>query len=274
MVSYAIFLFYQFSPIGVALGLYGWWRGRPLAPDLWHSALALYLVYLLFGLLYRVSDQFAFFLGAHIFWAVAMGMGVAHLAGRLSPWRRRWLAAGLALHIALMPFLYAISPTALRAAGITETEFGIPQVGNGVRDGLAYYLDPNKRGDRQAYAFGQEVLQQLPPQTLVIAEWYVDTDEYFILRYFAAVEGMRPDVQIVGWPTVDPFLFNSQLAVQQVEEALGRRPVYLASLSQAYYAAETLLQRFCVVPQDHLYRVYMPGEVGSEGCLSPDDAAE
>ena len=273
-LSYTTFLFFQFSPVGVALGLYGWWQGRRLAPALWCVALALYLVYLIFGLVYRVSDQFAFFLGAHLFWAVAMGMGVAQLANRFSSSRRRWLATGLALHVALMPVLYAISPGALRAAGITETEFGIPQVGNDVRDGLTYYLDPNKRGDRQAYAFGQEVLQQLPPQSLVIAEWYVDTDEYFILRYFAAVEGMRPDVEIVGWPTVDPFQFDSQLAVQQIQDALGQRPVYLASLSEEYYAAESLLQRYCVVPQDRLYRVYMPGEASNEACLSVEEAAE
>src|SRR5690606_3810444 len=128
---------------------------------------------------YRVSDQFAFFLGAHVFWAAGMALGVAQVACALTTRRRRWLAAALALHVLLMPALYALAPDALRSAGITETEFGIPQVGIGVRDGLAYYLDPNKVGDREAYQFGKDVLGHLPPDALVIAEWYVDTDEYF-----------------------------------------------------------------------------------------------
>lgn len=274
ILSYVIFLFYQFSPVGVALGLVGLWQGRRLAPDFWRAALALYVVYVSFGLVYRVSDQFAFFLGAHLFWAVAMGIGVVHLVKRFAAARRRWLALGLALNVLLMPALYAAAPRALRAAGVTETSFGIPQVGNGVRDGLNYYLNPNKRGDRQATVFGRDVLQRLPPQALVIAEWYVDTDEYFILRYFIAVEGMRPDVEVAGWPTVDPFQFDPRLAVRRVEEAVQERPVYLASLSNGFYASEILLQRYCIVPQDHLYRLYISGDAAGATCLTPDDAVE
>ncbi len=278
VVSYLVFLFYQFSPLGVALGLYGWWRGRrrrpKLASQFWRAALALYVVYLGFGLVYQVSDQFAFFLGAHVFWAAAMAMGAAQLIERLAPSKQRWLVAALALNVVLMPVVYAVAPATLRAAGVTETAFGIPQVGNGVRDGLNYYLNPNKRGDQEAYDFGEEVLQQLPPQSLVVAEWYVDTDEYFILRYFIAVEGVRRDVEVAGWPTVDPFQFEAQLAAQRVDEALPQRPVYLASLSDSFYGAANLLQRYCIVREDHLYRVYETPESAGASCLPASAAAE
>lgn len=265
LLSYVIFLFYQFSPLGVALGLYGWWVGHRSARRLWMRALALYGVYLAFGLLYRVSDQFAFFLGSHLFWAVAIGMGLARLAKRFSRSRRRWLAGAMALHVVAMPLLYATAPSLLRASGVTEETFGIPQIGTGARDGLAYYLDPNKRGDRAAYDFGRQTLQHLPPDALIVAQWYVDTDEYFVFRYFVAVEGLRPDVEVAGWPTVDPFSFNPRLALQKIATALPQRPVYLASLSEEFYAAPALAQRYCIVPQHNLYRVYQRGQM--DNCL-------
>ena len=269
IVSYLIFLFYQFLLLGVLLGIYGWLVGRHPYPALWNKAAAFYLVYLAFGLLYRVSDQFAFFLGAHIFWAVAIGMGIAQLEVKVWPDRRRLLAVILALPILLMPLFYDAAPDLLRRVGVTEEIFGVPQVGSGVRDGLAYYINPNKQGDVTADAFGRQVLNNLPPESVVVAEWYTDTDEYFVLRYFMAVEGLRPDIELVTWTTQDPFTFDSGQVVQLVAEELPHRPVYLASLSEEFYAASTLLAEYCIVAQDHLYRVY-PRDAGVERpCLRP-----
>lgn len=268
-VAYVTFLVYQFNPVGVALGIYGWWAGRRSYPTLWRQAAALYLVYLAFGLVYAVSDQFAFFLPAHVFWAAAIGMGAAELLARTQARRRRWIGAGLGLLVVVMPPFYDTAPSLLRAAGMTEEAFGIPQVGTGVRDGLDYYLNPNQRGDRAAYEFGKETLAALPADAVVIAEWYTDTDEYFVFRYFAAIEGMRPDVDVIGWPTVDPFTFDPEMAAATVAAQSRRRPVYLASLSEEFYAASALAERFFIVPELHLYRAY-PREEGEERpCLSP-----
>jgi hypothetical protein len=270
MLSYLIFLLYQFNPLGAALGVYGWIHGRRAFPGLWRKTVALYTVYLVFGLVYRVSDQFAFFLGAHLFWAVALGMGAAGLLRTRLVARRRALAAGLALLVLVMPPLYGAAPGLLRAAGVDEAEFGVPQIGTGVRDGLAYYLDPNKRGDHGAEAFGRSVMENLPAGALVLAEWYVDTDEYFVLRYFSVVERLRPDVEIVGWPLEDPFRFDPALAHAAIAAALPARPVYLASLSAQFYAAPDLLARYCIVSEFKLYRVYPRAEAGQRPCLPPD----
>ncbi|MDX1688565.1 MAG: DUF2723 domain-containing protein [Candidatus Promineifilaceae bacterium] len=275
IVAYVTFLVYQFNPAGVALGVYGWWAGRRSFPTLWKQAAALYAVYLAFGVVYAVSDQFAFFLPAHVFWAGAMGMGAARWLARVGNKGRRWAAAGLALLVVVMPPLYEVAPDLLRAAGVTEEAFGIPQIGSGVRDGLDYYLNPNRRGDRAAYAFGRETLQALPAEAVIIAEWYTDTDEFFVFRYFAAIEGVRPDVEVVGWPTVDPFAFDAAMAVAMVEEHVGRRPVYLASLSEEFYGASTLAERYCIVPEDNLYRIYVREEEATAApkvgrpCVSP-----
>ena len=179
------------------------------------------------------------------------------------------MAAGLLLSILSMPLIYGAAPGALRAAGISEESFGIPIIGAGVRDGLDYYLNPNRRGDRTAYDFGRQTLAALPADALVIAEWYVDTDEYFTFRYFGAVEGMRPDVDILGWPTVDPFAFDPALVIETVERALKTRPVYLASLDDRFYAVSTLAQRYCIVAEHNLYRIYSSPEAAAPACLDP-----
>ncbi|MFN2136579.1 MAG: protein O-mannosyl-transferase family [Candidatus Promineifilaceae bacterium] len=270
LLSYLIFLFYNFLLLGVFLGLYGWWAGRLPYPLLWAKALAGYLVYLIFGLVYQVSDQFAFFLAAHLFWAIALGLGLA-LAGRAaaSGRRQRLLYALFALSILLTPLFYHLAPGLLRAAGVDEAAFGVPLIGSGVRDGLAYYIDPNKAGDHAAETFGHETLASLPPDALVIAEWYTDTDEYFVLRYYAAVEGLRPDVTVLGWPTADPFSFDSALVTDTVAANITARPIYLASLSEQFYAAPRLLDQTCIVPEHNLYRVYPLEEAASRSCLPP-----
>ncbi len=271
--TYLMYLFYQFGPFGVALGVYGFWKGRSAHPRLWGIAVSFYAVYTAFGLAYQVSDQFAFFLGSHVFFAGAMALGAALLLEKLSEALRKWLPVGLALLVVAMPPLYGVVPGWFRAAGITDEAFGIPVVGVGVRDGLDFYLNPNRHGDEAAYRFGAGTMESLPPDAVVIAQWYTDTDEYFVLRFFAAVEGQRPDVEIDGWPREEPIDFDSDIAVARVDSALAEgRAVYLASLSERYYQASALAARYCIAPEGNLYRVHeeSPAEGAAAGldCVS------
>lgn len=272
VVTYLIFLVYQFNPLGVGLGVVGFARGGQTHAALWQKAVALYAVYALFGLVYQVADQFAFFLGAHLFFAAGMALGADFLLVEVWPARQRLLAAVYTASVLIMPLLYSAAPDLLRAGGIDDAAFGVPQIGTGMRDGLAYYVIPSKRGDTAAADFGREVLDNLPPDALLLAEWYVDTDEYFVLRYFAVVEGLRADVEILGWPTEDPFSFDPALAVTAVDTAVTTRPVYLASLSEEFYAASDLLARYCIVPEHGLYRVLARADGVERPCLPPEAA--
>jgi hypothetical protein len=179
------------------------------------------------------------------------------------------LTAGLLLAVLVMPLAYEGTPGLLRAAGLSEEAFGIPRIGTGVRDGLAYYLTPNKSGDNAASDFGRDALSAIPENAVIVAEWFTDTDEYFVLRYFTAVEGLRPDVEIISWPLEDPFSFDPLLVIKEIEMSIGDRPVFLASLSDEFYAASTIVERYCVVPENGLYRVYLSDEAAERSCLSP-----
>jgi hypothetical protein len=272
ITSYLIFLSYQFGPLGIGLGIYGWWQGRGRYASLWRISIVSYTVYLLFGIVYAVSDQFAFFLAAHVFWAVAIGMGIARAEETLADSKRRVLWAVLILALLVVPLAYEATPGLLRAAGLSDEAFGIPSIGTGVRDGLTYYLTPSKVGDNAAAEFGLEALSAIPEDAVIVAEWFADTDEYFVLRYFAAVESLRPDVEIIGWPLEDPFSFDPELVVAQVKSTVGDRPVYLASLSDEFYAASTIVEQYCVVMENGLYRVYLPDQALDKSCLGPASA--
>lgn len=255
-LTYLMFLAYQFSPIGLIAGVFGFFQRGKETGGLWGKVLAFYLVYTVFGVFYRVSDQFAFFLTSHVFFGISIGLGLQALWLKLPAARRQGLYAACGLLTLALPFLYSRTPVLARSFGVTDEAFGIPQIGTGTRFGLAYYLDPNKRADTEAYEFGRDFFQRAPRDALIIAEWYADTDEYFILRYFAQVEARRPDIEIVGWPLEAPFTFDPRLAVRLVDEQVTERPVYLASLDETFYQASVLANRYCIVPELNLYRVY------------------
>ncbi len=256
LLTYMMFLAYQFNPVLLVIGGYGFLRTQRVSGSLWLKLLAFYLVYTVFGIFYRVSDQFAFFLISHVFFGISIALGLNDLISKFSPPWRKGLYAGFGLLILTMPLLYSQLPMFAKNIGITDQSLGIPQIVTDTRYGLAYYMDPNKRADTEAYLFGQEFFLRAPRDALVIAEWYTDTDEYFVLQYFSTVESLRPDIEIVGWPMEDPFNFNTNLAVRLVEEEVQNRPVYLASLSEEFYNAGFLMTRYCIVPELNFYRVY------------------
>ncbi len=273
LLTYAAFLTFQFGPIGIMLGLLGIRRVFVNSEHASRKVFAFFIVFMLFGVLYRVTDQFAFFLTSYVFFAILMATGASHLLAALRTNSRFILTFILFLTILLTPPFYRLVPQLARQNGIGDSLLGIPQIGTGLRDGFAYYIDPNKRGDFNAYDFGHETITSLKPNAVVIAEWYADTDEYFILRYFHNVEGLRPDVTILGWPTDDPFSFDSQLVLNTVEDSLPERPVYLASLSEKFYSASTLIETYCVVPENNLYRLYEKSDT-TLPCLSLDSITD
>ncbi|MBL8100972.1 MAG: DUF2723 domain-containing protein [Anaerolineales bacterium] len=273
LLNYLLFLVLQFGPIGVILGVIGIRRIFANTDPHVRKIIACFIVFTFFGILYRVTDQFAFFLTSHVFFAMLMGVGLNHILKTLQEKLRLILTSILILTILLTPPFYHSIPRLAELNGVDDSFLKIPQIGTGVRNGFAYYLDPYKRGDFNAYHFGRETISNLAPNSIVVAEWYTDTDEYFVLRYFNKVEGLRSDVIILGWPTDDPFSFDSQLVLKVIEDSYPDHPIYLASLSDKFYASSTLVELFCIVPENNLYRLY-PKEAMTLDCLGVDSVTE
>jgi len=273
LLSYLLYLTYQFGPIGIILGVIGIRKVFETTNMHVRKIVSFFIVYTLFGIFYRVSDQFAFFLMSYVFFAILMGIGGSHLFSIIQGGVRSTLVVVLVFTILGTPYFYHSVPRLAGRYGVDDAFIGIPQIGSGVRNGLAYYLDPNKRGDFNAYNFGSQTITELAQSSIVIAEWYTDTDEYFILRYFTKVRDLRADVTIMGWPTQDPFSFDSRLALQVIEDNFPQRPVYLASLSDKFYTSSKLIGIYCIVPEDNLYRLYQKENTALQ-CLKNDSVTE
>jgi hypothetical protein len=256
LLSYIFFLTVQFGPVGLFFGAFGIREIFRAHDRSLQKIVFSFIVFFLFGIFYRVTDQFTFFITSYIFWAMFMGIG-SDSALRLLPRKMHFPLLGLlGLLLLATPFFYTSLPNLAARYGLDDDSIGIPKIGTDVRNGLAYYINPNKRGDYDAYEFGSQAIMNLEPNAVVIAEWYTDTDEYFIFRYFTKVSPIRRDVTVVGWATEDPFSFDSQLALDVVEDSFPSRPVYLASLSDRFYAASKLVDEYCIVPENKLYRLY------------------
>ncbi|HJR78973.1 MAG TPA: DUF2723 domain-containing protein [Anaerolineales bacterium] len=273
LLSYLFFLTVQFGPVGLIFGSLGVRKAFDAKEFSLRKIVSFFLVFALFGIFYRVTDQFTFFIASYVFWAMLMGIGVDHALSLILEKRRLLLPVILGLLLFVTPFFYTALPALAEKSGLTDASIGIPQIGVGVRDGLAYYINPNKRGDYGAYEFGSQTISNLAPDSVVIAEWYTDTDEYFILRYFTKVKKVRTDVTILGWPTQDPFSFNSQSVLDVIEVSFSEHPIYLASLSERFYAASRLLERYCIVPENNLYRLYQKGNTNLP-CLDNDSVTD
>jgi hypothetical protein len=273
LLGYLFFLTVQFGPFGIISGILGFRNVFDRGDLSLRKIVAFFIMFALFGIFYRVTDQFTFYIASYIFWAMLMGIGT-HYALSLIPQKRRFLLPGLlALFFFATPFFYTALPGLAQRHGFNDASIGIPKIGTGVRNGLAYYINPDKRGDYGAYDFGNQVISNLETNAIVIAEWYTDTDEYFILRYLTKVDPVRSDVTVIGWATQDPFSFDSQLALDTIEDSLPRRPVYLASLSDRFYAASRLIEMYCVAPENNLYRLY-PKESNNPQCLGREAVTE
>jgi hypothetical protein len=215
---------------------------------------SLFVLHAGFSANYGVADRIAFHLPSFLLFAIFIGYGVSEVLRRLrsAAWMRARVA-GIAI-VALMAApigIYHVVPGALRHAGVTAADLGIPTVGS--RDGLAYFLDPDKRGDDSAERFGRGALTGLAPGATVLVAWPRDLETYVALRYFQLAQGLRPDV------TLDLMLFtglpvaDSVLTIAQTQA--GCRPIYLASDDPPTYPMVELRRQFIVTPESMLVRV-------------------
>lgn len=273
ILTYLFFLLVQFGPIGLILGGCGIRKISQNNDFKLRKIIFSFIVFALFGIFYRVTDQFTFFITSYIFWAMLMGIG-SDYAFSLLPEKRRFLfPVILGVLLLATPFFYTVLPRLSDRYGLNDATIGIPKIGTGVRNGLAYYMNPYKRSDTSAYDFGEGTLSSLPTNSVILAEWYTDTDEYFILRYFTKIKKFRSDVIVIGWANQDPFYFDSQLTLDVIEDTFPEHPVYLASLSDKFYAASKLIEMYCITPENNLYRLY-PEENSTQPCLGSDSVSE
>jgi len=245
---------YQFMPLGLAVGVYG--AARLCRQRLAEGALlvSLFGLHAAFSANYTVADRFAFHLPSFLVFAVFIGYGVSGAVLRLrsATWMRTRVAGVAILGLMAAPIgVYHVVPGVLHRAGVTDADLGVTRIGS--RDGIAYFLDPNKHGDDSAERFGRGALTGLAPGATVLVAWPRDLETYVVLRYFQLAEGQRLDV------TLDLMLFtgfpvrDSVLAIAQTQAQC--RPVYLASDDATTYPVRELQDQFVLTSESLLFRL-------------------
>ena len=228
------YLLYQF-PLGILLIIPGARRlacSRPWA--LAFLALA-GLGDAAFAFDFQAPDRYVFYLPLYLVLALSIGAGVEALSTR---WLAgAWLAAGV---VALPVALYLALPMGLNALKLNP--LGLRDLP--YRNGNLFHLLPAKVGYDGGRQFGQQVLAELPPAALVLADATIRQN----LLYFQGVEGLRPDVEVVeiyaGQGRQAPF----------IEEQIGRRPVFLGAID-AYVDRTEIEARWRIEPYGLIYQV-------------------
>ncbi len=182
--SFYLDLFWQqFGPVGLALMLLGvlglLCHRRVRGTDLRAKALGLtgfaFLVFVAFGVLYRVPDVEVFFIPAFVLVAVWIGVGLDYAAdllrlrGTSLAMRRLLAVSGLALVLAAI-----VQPLAIAAHNYPG-------------------LDLSQRWI--VHDYGEYLLQEpLPPDSTIVGI----LGEMTLLRYFQDTAGLRPDLETIA----------------------------------------------------------------------------
>lgn len=264
-LQYGGWLLLQFLPLGVLIGFYGFWKMRRTKPRITWLFILLMAIHILFSSNYSLSDQFNFHLPSYLFFSFGITWGAAEIWWRIKErklfsnpgWRTVIYVAAL-VGFLLPIWAYAAMPALLRSAGYTDERLNIPPIGQGSRDALEYFLNPNSKGDDSAALFARSTLAQLAPDALVFTPKPSDQETYVVLRYVQLIEDVRPDVHI-ELMLFDPTDDISQGILEMALSQAGCRPEYLASLNPNVYPLEALRSHFEIVPEANLYRL-LPNE--------------
>lgn len=276
MGAYLAWLLYQFLPLGVGVGIYGFYRLKRTWPAVGIFLGGLLLGYLAFSANFTIADQFSHHLSSFLVFDLGLIWGFSSLTRLLNKtglpgWRTAGVRALLLFLVCSLPlFVYAQVPRLFRSAGITEVDFGIYPLAIAERDTLAYFLNPDKRGDDSAARAGRATLAQLAPDAVVFTPKTSEQEVYVVLRYLQRVEGIRPDVRL-DMMLFDPMDDMPQAVLARASGLAHCRPVYFSSLNPVSFPAAELAPDYELAPEANLYRLRpRRPEAASSSCENLD----
>ncbi len=234
---------YQY-PVTVLAGLAGlyvlWRQDRNV---FWLIALSIFGTFLF---LFAAADPAAgnvyvwnlhYYLQAYVPFAIAIAAGIYYLWKKLALWRWQKLALTLVCIFAVPVAVYAISPTLVRYVWSDVPDFR-PLPG---RDNFTYVLSPWKQNETGARTFGEQILQQLPGNSTLFADYSIWT----IINYMQIVEHARPDVTLVELTTNQ---------VDTINQHRSQPNLFMADTYQ-YYDIDNISKSYDIVPHGTIYQL-------------------
>ncbi len=247
-------LLYQFFLITPA-GLIGCWvalrRDRAFASLL----LAIYLIDVAFTWSWLPStpqlssymQNFHFYLPSYVIFAIWIGYGLDWLYQR-HRWNRVACIMLVDLIIGLPILAYVITPHIAQPVMTALNPRPLPG-----RDAATYLFSPWKHTERGARILGEQILQALPPDSVLFADYSI----WSVIRYLQMVEQARPDVELVQLPPPP----------EQVPLILSYsgRLLFLADVYPRYYDLEGISQYFDIAPLEPVYQLVPKPRADSTG---------
>jgi hypothetical protein len=235
---FAGFLLYQF-PLALPLACLGlrrlWREQRP--QSIFLMATGLGNVVAAFDL--QVPDRHVFYLPSYVIVALLIGFGSRWLLERRRTGRR------LAFATLLLPVaIYIAVPGGLNALNLNPLGFrDLPY-----RNGNWFQLLPAKSGYTGPRQFGQDVLESLPAEAVVLADHTIRQN----LLFLQVVEGRRPDVDIVE-------IYSGQgQQLPYIQSAIEERPVFVGAIDR-YLDHEEIAAQYAIEPFGLIYQIVPRG---------------
>ena len=238
-------LIYQF-PLAIVFGVGGLvhsWRGdRAVATMLTLVALG-DVAFLLGATDPRTGGEYVwnlhYYLQVYVVVALWIAIGCEALLRFV---RTRWQHVVVSMACVAVPIAgYAVAPIVARS--VLANVPGFRQLAG--RDNLTYVLSPWKHHERGARAFGEALLNALPRDSILFADYSI----WSMVNYLQVVEQARPDVTLVRLPGPG--------AGRQLPLLLGARGAGAMFLSDVnrYYDMGEIESRFAVTPAGPVYRL-------------------
>jgi len=161
LVAWASLLARQFTPVGALFAVWGFWQLFKLQRGLALAMLAMFAGWSVFAVGYNTTDSYVYLVPALVVGAVWLGVGLAEVLGRA-----KW-------HLVLQLVVALALPLAELLLGWSAVDV---------------------HTDRAAVIFGQTILEQAPPNAVLLTAQDRHT---FTLWYFHYARGQRPDVTVV-----------------------------------------------------------------------------
>ncbi|MAU01249.1 MAG: hypothetical protein CL608_29240 [Anaerolineaceae bacterium] len=225
------FLGYQFllfTPLGV-LGLMNLWQTN--------RALLIFLVVaflgnIIFALSFHVPDQYVFYLPSYLIFVLWIGVGLVSVYKRFAAKQQRLLMTLFVIAVLSQIAIYRVTPMVLNQLDLNL--LSVRTLPN--RDNNLFFLYPPKNGYYGAQMFGETVMESLPNNAAVLADWL----PLQTLTYFQDVENMRQDVLLA-----DTYVPDGQI-IWLLEQS-QTRPVFMAD-DESYYDIQEIAQKFEITP--------------------------
>lgn len=231
MILWLGFLGYQFllfTPSGI-IGLMNLWKTSRV---LFIFLVTAFLGNVIFTLSFHVPDQYVFYLPSYLIFVMWIGLGLASLYKRFSAKHNKLLMTSFVVMILSQIIIYRQTPLVLNQLNLNL--LSVRTLPN--RDNNLFFLYPPKNGYYGARMFGETVMEILPKNAAVLADWL----PLQTLTYFQEVEKIRRDVLLA-----DTYIQEGQIA--WLLEQSQTRPVFIAD-NERYYDIQEIEQKFEIKP--------------------------